>query len=91
MKYTVKLTERAAVGIERFRMSGDKSSLKKIDALLEELVLHPRTGTGHPEQLKGYENRWSRRITQKHRLVYEIEEDVVVVLVISLYGHYDDR
>ena len=38
---------------------------------------YPTTGTGQVEQLKGYEKRsvWSRRINQKHRLVYEIFED----------------
>jgi toxin YoeB len=53
---------------------------------------HPTTGTGHPEPLKGKpEGRWSRRITDKHRLVYRIYEDTVVVLVLSAYGHYGDK
>lgn len=34
---------------------------------------------------------WSRRITQKHRLIYEIIETVVHVDVLSAYGHYDDK
>lgn len=28
---------------------------------------------------------------QEHRLVYEIENDVVNVAVLSSYGHYDDK
>ncbi len=35
--------------------------------------------------------QWSRRISQKHRLIYEIEEEVVKVAVLSSYGHYDDK
>ena len=27
----------------------------------------------------------------KHRLVYEIHDNEVVVLVISAWGHYDDK
>ncbi|MBQ3657914.1 MAG: type II toxin-antitoxin system YoeB family toxin [Bacteroidales bacterium] len=36
-------------------------------------------------------NRWSRRITDKHRLVYRIFETEVFVEVISAYGHYSDK
>ena len=35
--------------------------------------------------------QWSRRISQKHRLVYEIEETIVKVDVLSAYGHYEDK
>jgi toxin YoeB len=42
--------------------------------------------------LKGQpEGRWSRRISQKHRLVYRIFDTEVLVLVLSAYGHYDDK
>jgi toxin YoeB len=67
-------------------------ALKKLAALLFELVEHPTTGTGHPEQLSGDRTgQWSRRINQKHRLVYMIDDDKVVVLLLSAYGHYDDK
>ena len=46
----------------------------------------------HPEQLRGdRSNQWSRHITQKHRLVYEIYDTEVVVLVLTAYGHYEDK
>ena len=32
-----------------------------------------------------------RRITQKHRLIYEIIDKEVVVLVLTAYGHYNDK
>ncbi|MBR5729100.1 MAG: type II toxin-antitoxin system YoeB family toxin [Prevotella sp.] len=34
---------------------------------------------------------WNRRISQKHRLIYDIFEDVVQVIVLSAYGHYGDK
>ncbi|HRN44897.1 MAG TPA: type II toxin-antitoxin system YoeB family toxin [Flavobacterium sp.] len=34
---------------------------------------------------------WSRRINDKHRLIYRIESEKVIVLVLSLWGHYDDK
>jgi toxin YoeB len=56
------------------------------------LVEHPTTGTGHPKQLSGDRaGQWSRRINQKHRLLYMIDGDKVVVLLLSAYGHYDDK
>ena len=70
----------------------EPKSFNKALKLINELVEHPRTGTGHPEQLSGeHSGQWSRRITKKHRLVYEIYDDTVVVLVLSSYGHYDDK
>ena len=50
------------------------------------------TGTGKPEQLRGDRaGQWSRRITKKHRLIYEIHETEIVVLILSSYGHYTDK
>jgi toxin YoeB len=51
------------------------------------LTNDPYRGIGQPEQLKyGLSGAWSRRINQEHRLVYEIEGDIVYIL--SLKGHY---
>ena len=65
---------------------------KKALKLIAELYEHTRTGTGKPEQLSGNRSgQWSRRISKKHRLVYEIYDTEVVVLVLTAYGHYDDK
>lgn len=70
----------------------EPNSFKKAVRLLDEIVMHPKTGTGHPEPLKGKpENRWSRQITKKHRLVYRILETEILVEVLSSFGHYDDK
>lgn len=64
-------------------------ALSKLAKLLDELKEHPRTGTGQVEQLKGYDGTvYSRRITQEHRLIYKIYDDVIEVLVLSAFGHY---
>ena len=91
MSYTVNLSEQALTDADRLEKS-DPKAFQKFQTFLSELVEHPRTGTGHPEPLKGQpENRWSRRISKKHRLIYSIYETEVVVLVISAYGHYADK
>ena len=67
-------------------------SYQKVMRLTRELSQHPTTGTGHPKPLGGDRaGQWSQRISQKHRLVYEIQEEVVTVLVLTAYGHYDDK
>lgn len=68
----------------------EPTAIKKVKALLLELEQHPTTGTGKIEQLKHCDQEtWSRRINKKHRLVYRVCDDVVEVLVLSAYGHYD--
>ena len=90
--YQLKFTPRAEEGLERLKKSGEVQALKKLATLLEELKTHPTYGTGKPERLTGnLTGKWSRRITEKHRLVYEIFEEVVTVEVLQVYGHYDDK
>ena len=89
--YNLDYTETAKADFQRLKQNEPKA-FAKLGRLLEELMDHPRTGTGHPEQLSGdLSGQWSRRITKKHRLVYEIQDTLVIVLVISAYGHYDDK
>ena len=72
--------------------SDEPKVYKKLSDFIEELKVHPKTGLGHPEPLKGVpENRWSRRLSKKHRLVYRIFEEDVYVDVLSAYGHYNDK
>jgi len=92
MNYTLRITSDAVKDIQRHRDSGDKKLLQKIGVLLEELKENPRTGTGQPEKLKyGLEGFYSRRINKKHRLIYKIEDKVIVVIVVSAYSHYGDK
>lgn len=63
-----------------FWQTQDKAVAKKINRMLRELKRHPFDGTGKPEPLKGnLSGFWSRRITQEHRLVYEIKADEVKI------------
>ena len=91
MTYKVITTPEADDGFIRLAKDEPKAFFKA-QKLIEELKEHPKIGTGHPEPLKGRpEGRWSRQITKKHRLVYRICETEVVVLVLTAYGHYDDK
>jgi len=89
--YEIEYREQALLDIAKLKRD-EPAAYKKVVSFIQELKEHPKTGTGHPEPLKGKpEGRWSRQITKKHRLVYRIYETEVVVLVITAYGHYDDK
>lgn len=66
--------------------------MKKITALLIDINLHPYEGLGKPEALKyNLSGVWSRRITQEHRLIYQItdENKIEILNIMSLKGHYE--
>ena len=89
--YKLDYTDRALQDMQRLKRE-EPQAFKKLGKLLDELMDHPKVGTGHPEPLSGDRaGQWSRRITKKHRLVYEIHDTEVVVLVLTAYGHYDDK
>ena len=92
MIYELILSDEATEHMKKWRMSGQKKTLKKITDLFEELRMHPTTGTGHVEQLKGnLSGLWSREINKGDRMIYAIEDDKVIVYVVSLKGHYGDK
>lgn len=91
-KFVVLLTDRAIKDIAKHKKSGNKSSERKIKKILNELKIHPYTGEGQPEKLKhDLDGFWSRRINQKDRMIYQVDDNNVIVEVISAIGHYGDK
>ena len=86
--YAIEFTKDAQQDLIALHKHSPKS-ISKLIKLIDELKEHPRSGTGQVEQLKGYKNEtWSRRISKEHRLVYEIHDEEILVLVVASYGHY---
>ncbi len=89
--YFVDIKEKAQLDLKKLHKNEPKLYEKALK-LIGELYEHPRTGTGKPKQLSDDRaGQWRRKISDKHRLVYEIHDQVVEVLVLSAYGHYDDK
>ncbi len=65
----------------------DKQILKKINQLIKDIKREPFEGIGKPEPLK-YElsGFWSRRMSDEHRLVYEVGESYIAI--VSCRFHY---
>ena len=59
----------------------DKKVLKRINDLIKDCLRTPFTGMGKPEPLRGnFSGCWSRRITDEHRLVYQVHDNGVHIL-----------
>ena len=68
----------------------DKKTLKRINALIADSARNGNDGIGKPEALKGnYQGFYSRRIDDKNRLIYRIEENVLII--IECGTHYQDK
>lgn len=67
----------------------DKKTLKKINTLLKDIDRNGNEGIGKPEPLiDNLSGFWSRRINEKDRLIYKIDEYNIYIL--SCRYHYSD-
>lgn len=83
------ITSGAAEDLESWATSNPKT-LVKIVRLIAECTRNPRSGIGKPERLRHIQGEvWSRRITDKDRLVYDIAGDVITIIACRF--HYDDH
>lgn len=58
----------------------DRKLVKRINALIKDVVRNGHDGIGKPEPLRhGFSGYWSRRITDEQRLVYTVTDDEVRV------------
>lgn len=68
----------------------DKKTLKRIHQLINAVMREPFEGVGKPEPLLGnLAGFWSRRIDERHRLVYTVT--AADVTIIACRGHYGDH
>jgi len=74
------LWEQTAWEDYQFWIDTDKKVLRKINLLIKECQRTPFEGTGKPEALRqNLSGLWSRRITGEHRLVYKVDNEVLII------------
>lgn len=74
---------------EKLKKENRKTFAKVLDIIFD-ILDSPFEGIGKPEALKGdMSGWWSRRITDKHRMIYRVINGEVEI--ISCYGHYGDK
>ncbi len=66
--------------------ANERAALKRINRMIEEAVRDPGAGIGKPERLShnlsGY---WSRRITDEHRLVYQLRDEELIIVQVRYH------
>ncbi len=82
MKMNVLLTANAWEDYLYWQLT-DKKIIKRINELIKDIRTSPFEGKGKPEPLKfELTGKWSRRINDEHRLVYEITGSEQKTLII---------
>ena len=72
----IKLSTQALMDLAYWKSTNQKSILKRIELLINSIKENPYEGIGKPEKLKHFlTGFWSRRITDKHRLIYNIQSN----------------
>ena len=91
MIYTIDYTKAVKKVLAKWKKSNPQL-FKKATAILQDIMQHPRTGLGHPEPLVGEKDiTYSRHITAHDRIIYDIYDETISVLVIQAEEHYDDK
>ena len=68
----------------------DKKIMKRINLLIKDITRTPYEGIGKPEGLKhDLAGKWSRRINDKDRLIYKIDDTTIYILACRY--HYSDK
>jgi toxin YoeB len=90
MSFGIVFLESSKKDLQKHKKAGNKILVDKIKEFAKECQTNPRIGLGKPERLKHFSIEiWSREINKQHRFIYEIVE--TEILIISLWGHYDDK
>ena len=77
----VKLMPQAEEDLAYWKSTGNQRIMKRITKLLDDILLHPFTGIGKPEPLKGrLSGWWSVRIDEANRLVFKIDDGLLALL-----------
>lgn len=73
-----------------YRQTEDRKTLEKINQLINDIVRNGNEGIGKPEPLSGnLSGYWSRRINDKDRLIYRIDENNIYI--VACRYHYGDK
>ena len=79
------------IGFEQYLywQKQDRKTLRKINSLLKSIEREgAMKGEGKPEKLTSRPGDYSRRIDEENRLVYQVEQNRIIVLACK--GHYED-
>lgn len=83
----IEFAPQAIEDLKKYKQNNKNLAFKVFD-LISDIHQNAFTGIGKPEPLKGnYQGKWSRRINEEHRLIYEVTDDLIIIY--SCFGHYE--
>lgn len=89
--YEIRFDPKAEKVVAKWKKS-NSILFNKLRNVLKDIMLHPRSGLGHPEPLIGGKDMiYSRHISANNRIIYSIHDKEVFVVVVELGGHYADK
>ena len=87
MSYNIRFTKNALKDYELIKQSPYKKSVKDLLYILKDNPYIPP----YEALIGNMHGLYSRRISKKHRLVYEINEETKTIKIRAMWGHYDDN
>ena len=91
MIYRIEFSKEADKTLKKWKKSNPRL-FNKAKRLQLDIMEHPRTGLGHPEPLVGgMDVTYSRHITANDRIIYDVYDERVSVLIIQAEEHYNDK
>ena len=91
MIYRIEFSKEADKTLKKWKKANPRL-FNKAKRLLLDIMEHPRTGLGHPEPLVGgMDVTYSRHITANDRIIYDVYDERVSVLIIQAEEHYNDK
>lgn len=89
--YSIKFDNKVVNTIAKWKKSNPHLH-KKLVKIIKAIAEDPRHGIGHPEPMIGGGNiTYSRHITAHDRIIYNIHDDEIYVIVVEVEGHYNDK
>jgi Txe/YoeB family toxin of toxin-antitoxin system len=86
--YQIILDKGAKKHIEK--LNNNKKLLAKVVAIIDKLAIDPYSPAHKFERLKGNLSGYcSKRLDQKNRIIYQVIDQKIIVIVVSVLGHYD--
>lgn len=85
MSYKIVFTKQAQKDFEKIKASSLKSKARDLLCLIKEKPLQPPI-----EKLVGnLQGAYSRRLNIQHRLVYRIDEEQKIIVILKMWTHYE--
>lgn len=89
--YTLKFDDPVIKVIAKWKRS-NPILFKKFEKIVKAIAADPRRGIGHPEPMVGGGGiTYSRHISAHDRIIYNIHDEEVLVMVVEVEGHYSDK